>query len=240
MEKIDELSVFFPAYNEQDNLKVTVEKAAKTLQKIAQNYEIIIVNDGSKDKTGAIADSLARSRDKIRVIHHSQNRGYGAALKSGLYAAKYPWIVFTDADGQFDFSEVRRFFEAQQKTAADLAIGYYLKRQVPLYRILGSKVWQLAVFLLFGLNVKDIDCGFKLIRRQVLEKIPKLEAERGPFISSELLIKAKNAGFKIIELGVHHYPRRAGKATGASLKVIVSGLVDLIRLRNKLKNVQKN
>lgn len=238
--KIPELSVFFPAYNEEDNLKETVEKARVVLQKIAQNYEIIIVNDGSKDKTGPIADGLARSRDKIRVIHHLQNRGYGAALKSGLYAARYPWIVFTDADGQFDFSEVTKFFQTQQQTNADLVIGYYLKRQVPLYRIWGSKIWQLMVWALFSLNVRDIDCGFKLIRKAVVEKNPKLEAERGPFISSELLIKAKNAGFKIVEIGVHHYPRRAGKATGASLGVIISGITDLIRLRRKLKNVQKN
>lgn len=238
--KILELSVFFPAYNEEDNLKATVEKARIVLQKITRNYEIIIVNDGSKDKTGAIANSLARSRDKIRVIHHPQNRGYGAALRSGLYAAKYPWIVFTDADGQFDFAEITRFFETQRKSGADLVIGYYLKRQVSGLRILGSKIWQLLVWAFFGLNVKDIDCGFKLIRRQVLEKIPKLEAERGPFISSELLIKAKNAGFKIVELGVHHYPRRTGKATGASLGVVMAGFKDLWRLRGKLKNEQKN
>lgn len=238
--KISKLSVFFPAYNEEANLQETVEKARDVLQKIARRYEIIIINDGSKDKTGPIADSLARSRDKIRVIHHSQNRGYGAALKSGLYAARYPWIIFTDADGQFDFSEITRFFQTQQQTNADLVIGYYLKRQVPFYRILGSKVWQLAVFLLFGLNVKDIDCGFKLIGRSVVEKIPRLVAERGPFISSELLIKAQNAGFKIVEIGVHHYRRKAGKATGANFKVIVAGIKDLWRLRRKLKNVQKN
>lgn len=240
MVKIDELSVFFPAYNEQDNLKATVEKARAVLQKVARNYEIIIVNDGSKDKTGAVADALARNRDKIRVIHHSQNRGYGAALKSGLYASKYPWVVFTDADGQFDFAEVVKFLATQKQTAADLVIGYYLKRQVPGFRIFGSKVWQGAVLLLFGLNVRDIDCGFKLINREVIKKIPKLEAERGPFISSELLIKAKAAGFKIVEMGVHHYLRKAGKATGASLKVIAAGIADLWRLRGKLKNEPKN
>jgi len=240
MAKIKELSVFFPAYNEQDNLKATVEKARVVLQKVAQDYEIIIVDDGSQDKTGAVADALARSRDNIRVIHHPRNRGYGAALKSGLYAAKYPWIVFTDADGQFDFAEITRFLETQQQTAADLVIGYYLKRQVPFYRILGSKIWQLTVWALFGLNVKDIDCGFKLLRRGVMQKIPKLEAERGPFISSELLIKAKNAGFKIAELGVHHYPRRKGFATGASYGVVIAGFKDLWRLRGKLKNEQKN
>ncbi len=234
--KLKALSVFFPAYNEAVALKETVEKADKVLQKIAEDYEILIINDGSKDKTKEIADQLAKKNKKIRVIHHPQNRGYGAALKSGFYKAKYPWIVFTDADGQFDFSEVNKFFEVQEKTSADLVIGYYLKRKVPFYRILASKyLWELPAFLLFGLKVRDIDCGFKLIKKEVIEKIPKLEAERGPFITTELLVKAKKAGFKITEIGVHHYPRKAGQATGVSLKVIFSAYFDLIRLWKKVK-----
>jgi glycosyltransferase involved in cell wall biosynthesis len=234
--KVKALSVFFPAYNEEVALRGTVEKADKILPKIAETYEILIINDGSKDRTGEIADQLAKENKKIRVIHHHQNRGYGAALKSGLYQAKYSWIVFTDADGQFDFSEIAKFFEVQEKTKADLVIGYYLQRKVPFYRILASKyLWELPVFLLFGLRVRDIDCGFKLIRKEVIEKIPKLEAERGPFITTELLVKAKKAGFKIAEIGVHHYPRKAGQATGASLKVIFSAYFDLIRLWKKVK-----
>jgi len=234
--KVKELSVFFPAYNEEVALRETIEKADKVLQKIAEEYEILIINDGSKDKTREIADRLAKKNKRIRVIHHPQNRGYGAALKSGFYKAKYPWIVFTDADGQFNFSEVNKFFEAQKKTDADLVIGYYLQRKVPFYRILASKyLWELPVFLLFGLRVRDIDCGFKLIRKEVIEKIPKLEAERGPFITTELLVKAKKAGFKITEIGVHHYPRKAGQATGTSLKVIFSAYSDLIRLLKKVK-----
>jgi len=234
--KVKKLSVFFPAYNEEVALKETVEKANEVLKKIAEEYEIIVVNDGSKDKTGEIADELAKKNKRVRVIHHPKNRGYGAALKSGLYQAQYSWIIFTDADGQFDFREVHNFFEVQEKTGADLVIGYYLKRRVSLFRILASKyLWELPVFLLFRLRVRDIDCGFKLIKKEVIEKIPKLEAERGPFITTELLVKAKQSGFKIAEVGVHHYPRQAGQATGASLKVIISGFSDLIRLQRKLK-----
>lgn len=233
--RLNELTVFFPAYNEEKNIKSTVTKAAKILPDVAKKWEIIVVNDGSKDKTGEIVEGLIKKNKNIRMITHTPNQGYGAALKSGFYNASYEWIAFTDSDGQFDFSEIENFIEKQRQTQADLVIGYYLKRQVPFYRILGSKFWQLAVFLLFGLKVRDIDCGFKLIRRQVIEQIPKLEVERGPFISSELLIKAKKAGFKIAEIGVHHYPREAGRATGASLKVIFSGLKDLIQLRQKLK-----
>lgn len=230
-----QISVFFPAYNEEVSLRDTVTKAVNVLTKIVEKWEIIIINDGSKDKTGEIAEKLAKENKQIQVIHHLQNRGYGAALKSGFYNAQYDWIVFIDADGQFDFSEITKFIDKQKKTQADLVIGYYLKRDVPLYRIWGSRfLWQPAVYLLFGLKVHDIDCGFKLIRKKVIEEIPRLEAERGPFISSELLIKAKRAGFKIVEVGVHHYPRKAGRATGASLKVILSGFSDLLKLKSKL------
>lgn len=235
MKKLKELSVFFPAYNEEANIETTVTKAAKILPKIASKWEIIVVNDGSKDKTGEIVEDLIKKIKNLRMITHTPNRGYGGALKSGFYNSQYEWIAYTDADGQFDFNEIKNFIEKQDETKADLVIGYYLKRKVSFYRIFGSKIWELMVFALFGLKVRDIDCGFKLLRREVIEKVPKLEAERGPFITSELLIKAKKVGFKIVSIGVYHYPRQAGAATGASLKVILSGLKDLIRLRQKLR-----
>lgn len=221
---VPEISVFFPAYNEEKNLRNTIEKTVAVLKRIARKWEVLIVDDGSKDGTGQIAQGLARKyKNKVKVITHSRNRGYGAALKSGFYNSRYRWIAFTDSDGQFDFSEIVNFIKKQKETSADLVIGYYLKRQVSSLRILGSGIWQLAVLLLFGLKVKDIDCGFKLIRRKVIQTIPKLEAERGPFISSELLIKSKKSGFKIVEIGVHHYPRKLGKATGTNLNVIFRG-----------------
>ncbi|RJR23686.1 glycosyltransferase family 2 protein [Candidatus Microgenomates bacterium] len=231
MKKLRELSLFFPAYNEQENIENTVEKAIPVLSQVAEKYELIIVNDGSKDNTGKIAAKLAQKYPFISVITHNPNRGYGGAVKSGLYHSKYEWIVFTDSDGQFDFSEVVKFIEKQKETGADLVIGYYLKRAVSPIVIFTSKLWEFLVFFLFGLKVTDTDCGFKMIRKEVVEKIPKLEAERGPFITSEFLIKAKKAGFKFAEVGVNHYPRKGGKATGRSFKVILSGLSDLLRLR---------
>lgn len=234
---IDKLSVFFPAYNEEANIENTVNKTIPILKDIAQKWEIIIVNDGSKDKTKQKVEALIKKykNEDIKLVNHNPNRGYGAAFKSGVYTAKYPWITFTDADGQFDFSDIKTLIATQNRTKADLVIGYYLGRKVPFYRIWGSKVWQLAVFILFGLKVRDIDCGFKLINKKVVDTIPKLEAERGPFISSEFLIKAKRSGFKIIEVGVHHFERHAGAATGSNLDVILAGLKDLIRLRFKIK-----
>lgn len=227
--------MFFPAYNEEKNIVSTIEKAVKVLPTVAEKWEIIVVNDGSLDKTGEVVEGLIKENKRIRMITHSPNRGYGGAFQSGFYNARYEWICFTDADGQFDFSEISKFIEKQHETEADLVIGYYLKRQVSGYRILGTKLWQLVIFLLFGLRVRDIDCGFKLVHKRVIDKIPRLESERGPFISSEFLIKAKKAGFKIAELGVHHFPRVEGAATGASFKVILAGFGDLLRLRGKLK-----
>ncbi|MFZ5933160.1 MAG: glycosyltransferase family 2 protein [Patescibacteria group bacterium] len=235
MQKISELSVFFPAYNEEANIKSTVEKAREVLFWVAQKWEIIIVDDGSNDRTGEIAEDLARKDSRIRVITHSPNRGYGAALKSGFYGSRYGWIAFTDSDGQFDFSEITNFIEKQRETNADLVIGYYKKRQVSLFKVVTSKAWELLVSILFGLKVKDIDCGFKLISRKVIEGIPKLESERGAFISSEFLIKAKKKGFKIVEIPVTHKPRKVGKGTGRNINVIIRSFIDLLTLWGKLR-----
>lgn len=232
---ISELSVFFPCYNEEKNIKNTVNKTIPVLNKIAERWEIILINDGSKDNTAKVLEEIKKTNPKqIKIITHNPNRGYGAALKSGLYNAKYEWIAFTDSDGQFDFSEITKFIDKQQKTKANLVIGYYLARQVSKAAILTSKIWEIIVFILFGLHVTDIDCGFKLINKKVVDTIPKLEAERGAFISSELLIKSKKAGFKIVELGVHHYPRVEGQATGRQLKVIIKSFSDLFKLWFKI------
>lgn len=230
MTKIDQLSVFFPAYNEQDNIENTVLKSKKVLEKIAGKWEIIIIDDGSKDNTGKIADKLAKTDKKIRVIHHNPNRGYGGSLKSGIYACKYDWIAFTDSDGQFDFSEVTNFIEKQRETKADMVIGFYKKRQVSKFKILTSKMWEYAVFFLFGLKVHDIDCGFKFISKKVVDALPDLHSERGAFISSEFLIKAKKKGFKIVEIPVTHYPRTAGVGTGRDINVIIQSFKDLFKL----------
>jgi glycosyltransferase involved in cell wall biosynthesis len=232
---IDQLSVFFPCYNEEKNIQKTVSKAVVTLKKVAQKWEIILINDGSKDDTAKVLQKIKKQYPKqIKIITHNPNRGYGAALKSGLYNAQYQWIVFTDSDGQFDFSEITKFIKIQQNTKADLVIGYYLSRKVSKTTIITSKIWELIVFILFGLRVTDIDCGFKLINKKVVNTIPKLEAERGAFISSEFLIKAKKSGFKIVEIGVHHYPRLEGVATGRNIKVILKSFSDLFRLWFKI------
>jgi glycosyltransferase involved in cell wall biosynthesis len=235
MKMINQLSVFLPAYNEEKTLAKTVKNVNGVLKKIISDYEIIVVNDGSRDKTGQIADLLSLKNKKIKVIHHQVNRGYGAAVKSGTYAARYPWIVLFDADGQFDFAEITKFFKRQKETKADIVWGYVLERKVSFVRKVNTSLWRLVVFLLFGLKVKWIDCGFRLFRKEVVDKISRLESERGAFISSEFLIKAKKSGFKIVEVMVHHYPDVAGGSTGANLNVIIKSFVDLFKLWRKLR-----
>ncbi|MCX6726916.1 MAG: glycosyltransferase family 2 protein, partial [Candidatus Shapirobacteria bacterium] len=185
-----ELSVFFPCYNEEKNIANTFNKALPIIKEIAHKWEVILINDGSKDNTAEILDKIVKKYPKnVKIVTHNPNRGYGAAFKSGLYAAKYPWIAFTNADGQFDFNDIKTLISTQNNTKADMVIGYYLGRKVSFVRILGSKIWQILVFILFGLWVVDTDCGFKLINKRIPDIIPKLVAERGPFINSEFLIQ---------------------------------------------------
>lgn len=237
MKKLQELSFFFPVYNLENQVAKTVAEAVKVIPSVAEKYEIIAVNDGSGDNTGEVLSKLEGKYENLRVITHTINRGYGAALKTGFYKAKYNWIGFCDGDGQFDVNEVGKLIDCAEKTKADLVIGYYKKRQVSRSIILTSKMWEALVFILFGLKVKDIDCGFKLIKKRVFDTIPHLESERGAFISSELLVKAKKAGFKISEVGVTHLERKEDvrSATGRSIKVIVRSFLDLLKLWFKLR-----
>lgn len=225
---IKNLSVFFPCFNEEGSIATTVRKAVEVLEKLNIDWEVVIVNDGSRDGTASVSDSLARSNPKIKVIHHSRNLGYGEALKSGFYRAKYDVIAYTDGDGQFDFQEISKFLE--KLDSADLVIGYRIKRADPFYRKIFAKGWTLSLLLLFGMRLKDVDCGFKVVKREVLEKIPKLESQRGAMINAELAIKAKKFGFRVTQVGVNHFPRLAGKPTGASIPVIIRSYFDLCKL----------
>lgn len=224
-----------PVYNEESNLQQVVLKTRETLVRVAENWELLIINDGSTDSTATVAADLAKSDKRIKLINHEKNMGYGAALADGFYSAAYPWIAFTDSDGQFDFGEIVNFIAKLRDTNADLVIGYYKSRKVSFSKVVTSRLWELIVFIFFGLKVRDVDCGFKLISRQVINKIDKLESTRGAFISSELLIKAKKAGFKIVEIPVTHFPRVKGEGTGRNLNVIIKSFSDLFRLWRKLR-----
>lgn len=231
---IKSLSVFFPAYNEDENIASTVEKAVNVLNSLDLEWEILIIDDGSKDRTGEVADELAVREKRIRVIHQ-KNGGYGRALRAGFYNSKYEWIFFTDADGQFDFLEVKLLMEKAVTEDLDLVIGYRIDRKDPPLRKLNGWGWTSLTDLMFGMDVKDVDCAFKLIKREVLEKIPKLESTRGAMISPELLAKAKKAGFRMGQIGVTHFPREFGNPTGAKLSVIIQSFIDLFKMWVKLR-----
>jgi glycosyltransferase involved in cell wall biosynthesis len=228
MTKLKELSVFFPVVNEEENIETIVKKAIKVLEGLGLQYEIIVVNDGSTDKTEEVAKELSKENSRIRVITHQTNGGYGEALKTGFYNAKYDTIVYTDGDGQFDFSEVTRLIDKLDE--GDLVIGYRIKRADRLIRRVFAKGWRLSVWIMFGLRLKDVDCGFKMVKKTVLDKIPKLQSTRGGMINAELAIKAKKFGFRVVQVGVNHYPRTKGKPTGANIRVIIQSYIDLLKL----------
>ncbi|MBI5554766.1 MAG: glycosyltransferase family 2 protein [Elusimicrobia bacterium] len=221
-----EISVFFPCYNEEANIKTLVSKAIAVLTQLADIFEVIIVNDGSADKTREIVSALARADQRVRVVTHESNRGYGAALRSGFAAARYRVVCFTDADGQFDLQEIENFLPLIE--TYDAVLGYRLKRQDKFYRKINTFIYKTAVNLLFRLGVRDIDCAFKMFRREVMNSITI--SSDGAVASAEMLIKAKRQGCRFVEVGVHHYPRQAGQPSGAKFSVIFKAFFELFKL----------
>lgn len=225
------ISAFFPAYNEALNVGELAKKTSSVLAKICEDYEVIVVNDGSKDNTIEVVTGIMKSDPKIKLITHEINKGYGGAVRTGLSAAKFEWVFFTDGDGQFDVAEIPLLVELSK--TCDLAVGYRIKRADPIIRKLNAFMWGSLVKLLFGFKVRDVDCAFKLIKKEVIDRA-QLESN-GALISTELLAKAVKMGYKIGETGVHHYPRKAGTQTGANIKVILKAFVELFKFYGKMK-----
>jgi glycosyltransferase involved in cell wall biosynthesis len=224
------LSVFFPCYNEQGNVERVVRNALKVLDELAVDCEVIVVNDGSADETGRIADGLAAQYPRVRVVHHPHNRGYGAALQSGFRAATKELVFYTDGDGQFDLAEMPPLLELMRDY--DIVSCYRLNRQDPLLRKINGWCWTKLVCLVFGLRLRDIDCAFKLYRRAIFDGMPLCST--GALIDTEVLARATRKGCRIIQRGVHHYPRTAGAQTGANLRVILRAFRELWRLRRQI------
>jgi glycosyltransferase involved in cell wall biosynthesis len=227
--KLPELSIFFPFWNEEDNIEEVVTKAIPIAKKVAKKWEIIMVDDGSDDKTLHIAETLAKQDEHLRVVSHQPNRGYGAALTSGFTHAQYRYIVFLDGDGQFDFAEVTKLIDKIDK--ADMVIGFRKKRRDKnlFKRLLLMNLLKLGDFILFRFAFKDIDCGFKLFRKEAVEKLMPLRSE-GAMITTEILAKAKRKNLKIKEVGVMHYPREKGHQSGANFAVIIRAILESILL----------
>ena len=225
------LSAFFPAHNEEGNVERMCNALRIVLPNVAEDFEIIIVNDGSNDKTGEIADRLAAQDEKIRVVHHERNMGYGAAVRSGISACKKEYVFFTDGDNQFDVSQLSLLVPLVSQ--CDGVIGFRLNRQDNFVRKTNAWAWNRLVQWMFGLKAKDIDCAFKLFHRKVFEKV-QLESS-GAMISTEMLVKMKKNKYRLHEIGVLHSPRLAGKQTGANLRVIFKAFNELYRFYLKMR-----
>jgi len=231
--RVPALSFFFPAHNEAANIEALVLEALAALPALADDFEIIAVDDGSRDETPQIADRLAAEHAPVRAVHHPVNRGYGAAVRTGLAAARHPLVFFTDGDRQFRVADLARLLDRlAEDDDPDVVVGYRLRRADPLVRLLYARAYRLALRIFYGLPVRDPDCAFKLFRRAALEDI-RLESG-GAFMSAELLIKLRQRGRLIVEAGVAHYPRTAGSPSGANPKVVLRAVRDFWRLRLRL------
>jgi glycosyltransferase involved in cell wall biosynthesis len=228
------LSYFFPAHNEEANVRPLVEEALATLPSLAESFEVIIVDDGSRDATSAIADELAAAHPGIvRAVHHEVNQGYGAALRSGFAAARHDLVAFTDGDRQFRVADIGHLVaRLQEPDGPDVVAGYRIERADPLIRTLYARIYRLANRMFFGLRVRDVDCACKLFRRTSLDGL-RVESG-GAFFSAELLIKLRSSGRRVVEVGVPHYPRTAGSPTGARPSVIWRAVRDFWSLRLRL------
>jgi glycosyltransferase involved in cell wall biosynthesis len=231
--RVPALSYFFPAHNEEANLEGLVAEALAALPALAERFEILIVDDGSRDATPAIADRLAAAHPEVRAVHHAVNLGYGAALRSGFAAAAMDLVAFTDGDRQFKVADLGRLTARMAGAdAPDVVVGYRIRRADPLVRIVYAKTYRLANRIFFGLRVRDVDCACKLFRRDALRDI-RVESG-GAFFSAELLIKLRARGRRVVEVGVPHYPRTAGSPTGAKPQVVLRAVRDFWRLRLRL------
>jgi glycosyltransferase involved in cell wall biosynthesis len=221
------LSVFFPAYNDAGTIASLVMTALMTAETLTPDHEVIVINDGSADRTAEILDELARVYPRLRVVHHVRNRGYGGALRSGFATASKEWIFYTDGDGQYDPAEMTVLWE-RRGDDVDLVNGYKISRSDPFHRIVIGRAYHHTVKLLFGLKVRDVDCDFRLLRRTMFERI-HLEKNSG-VICLEMMKKITDAGFRIAEVPVHHYHRTHGTSQFFNFRRIARTGVDVLKL----------
>ena len=227
---LQELSLFFPCHNEAENLEALVADALAALPALATTYEVILVDDGSRDDTAGVAERLVqRHGGVVRSVHHDVNRGYGGALRSGFAAARYSHLAYTDGDRQFRIADLARLVDCAEATQSPVVIGFRLQRADPPLRLVYATLYRVANRIWFGLRVRDVDCAAKLFRRDVLCNI-NVHSD-GAFFSAELLIRLQLAGVNALEVGVPHYPRTAGSPTGARLSVIARAVRDFWSLR---------
>jgi glycosyltransferase involved in cell wall biosynthesis len=220
------LTLVLPAFNEEANIEAVVQDSLATLPAFVDRYEIIVVDDGSRDRTGEIVAGLAATDDRVRLICHERNRGYGAALISVFDASTGDFVMFMDADRQFNIRDLRLLVPFAGEY--DIVAGFRMERSDPLHRRVLAEMFNVSVRLLFGVHLRDIDCAFKLFRGELLRGLP-LTAP-GALINTEIQAKARRQGAKLQQVGVHHYPRIAGEATGGSPRVILRAVSETLAL----------
>lgn len=221
------LSIFFPAYNDSGTIASLVIAARQAAQTITSDFEILIVNDGSADRTAEIADELARTYPEVRAIHHARNRGYGGALRTGFSESRKDVIFYTDGDAQYDPAELVALWR-QLKPGVDMVNGYKISRSDPWHRIVIGRIYHHTVKILFGLTVRDVDCDFRLMRRSIFERVD-LEHNSG-VICLEMMTKITDAGFRIAEVPVHHYHRAFGRSQFFNFRRLARTAVDVATL----------
>ena len=225
------LSIFFPAYNDGGTIASLVIRALQVASRLTTDFEVIVVNDGSGDTTAEIADELARTYPQVRVVHHARNRGYGGALRSGFAAATKDLIAYTDGDAQYDPGEIEVLWNSLTSDA-DMVTGYKISRSDPWYRVIIGRTYHHTVKLLFRLRVRDVDCDFRLMRREIFQRV-RLEGDTG-VIRLEMMRKIQDAGFRVREVPVHHYHRTYGRSQFFNVRRLVSTGIDVMKLWVKL------
>lgn len=226
------LSVFFPAYYDEGNIGKVVDKAVEVVESLGlKDYEIIIIEDGSPDRTGEVADELAEKYEKVRVIHHVKNMGYGATLRDGFLNAKMDYVFYSDGDNQFDLDDLRKFMALIPFT--DIVVGYRKQKQYSLYRKFTSLCYNYLLRLLFDIHYWDIDCAFKLFKADLFKKIQINSIDA--FIDAEIMLKAKLLDYRTTEMGVVHLPRLDGISTGARPSVILRTIREIFEYRKEYK-----
>ena len=229
------ISVALPAYNEEENIRPMVLEVVEVFAGLVaggqvSDYEVIVVNDGSKDNTAQAVEALSSEISTVRLVNHEVNKGYGAAVYTGFVSARKDLVFLTDSDKQFDVSEIVKLLPLMDE--ADLVAGYRAPRRDPFKRRLFGMGWSALVTILFGYTVRDVDCAFKLFRREIIESIDV--ESRGATFSAEFLVRAKRKGYRFKEVPVTHLPRVAGMQTGAKMYVILRAFRELIRFRWQL------
>ncbi len=221
------LSIFFPAYNDAGTIASLLLIAHMTARELTDDYEVIVIDDGSPDHTGALLDEMAGSFPWLKVVHHEKNRGYGGALRTGFATASKELIFYTDGDAQYDPREMTRLWAALGPSV-DFVNGFKISRHDPLHRVVIGRIYHWFVKLAFGLRLRDVDCDFRLIRRHVFRKV--VLTRSSGVICVELMKKVQDHGFHLAEVGVHHYHRSYGKSQFFNLPRVARTLVDLARL----------